>query len=155
MLDAGLRSQEACFLPWDQVDRAAGLIRVHGKGAFDRVVPVTFPVIRQLEIDRGPGPWLVPNSRDPQAHISTSRIRQILRALGDELDMHLHPHKLRHTYATTLLNVGMNLRDVQLLMGHANLSTTAIYLHVDPRDLAARLRLRLASPAQLKLELIA
>ena len=150
-LDAGLRAGEMVTLTWHDIDAAAGLIYVRfGKGGFSRTVPVTFPVMRQLIADRAPF-WVLSHERHPDRAIGTRAIQLALTHIGTALGIHLHPHKLRHTYATTLMRAGMSLRDVQLLLGHASLATTAIYTHVDEEDLAARLRLRMASPAQPEL----
>lgn len=134
---AGLRVAELCSLDRGSVDLARGLVRVVGKGNKERVVPLHG---RGLEAVRA---WLEDGREEaaradspPDAlflnrrgrRLGTRDVRRILerRVAGG----HLHPHALRHTYATHLLEGGADLRVVQELLGHANLTTTQVYTHV-------------------------
>lgn len=155
MLDAGLRAAETCALLWEDIDLPQALLRVHGKGARDRIVPVTYEVMHRLRADRGPADQLVWHTRRrPPSGITTRALHNIVVRAGDDLGFHLHCHMLRHTYATDLMRASVNLRDIQSLLGHASLATTAIYTHVEPTELAARLRRALANPPQLTLRLL-
>lgn len=154
MLDAGLRVSEACALRWDQVDTAAAtLIIRQGKGGKDRVVPIEYDVMHQLQRDRATGPWLL----YPRCHQERPTTRRTIEAafarIGHELDIRLHPHRLRHTYACELIAAGVGIYDVSLLLGHNSVSTTAIYLHVQPDELADRVRSALAGRCTRQLRL--
>jgi integrase/recombinase XerC len=134
---AGLRIAELCDLTWAGVDMAGGLIRVRGKGSKERVVPCGDFAIRCLR--NSISLREVPPQR--QDHVLTGergkplRPREFQHRLKTYLDVaglphDLTPHKVRHSFATHLLNRGADLRTVQELLGHASLSTTQIYTHV-------------------------
>lgn len=134
---AGLRVSELCSLTTDRIDAASGTLRVLGKGKKERIVPLHETALRTL--DR----WM--NEGRPQVHapgtdaavvfvnrrgrpLGTRDVRRILdNRVGSG---HLHPHALRHTFATHLLEGGADLRVVQELLGHESLTTTQIYTHV-------------------------
>ncbi len=116
-----------------------GLLRVRGKGNKQRIVLVGRPAARALkrylrkgrpELASGPQEALFLN-RDGE-RLSTRAVQTIVRkaALAAGLDRRTHPHLLRHTFATHMLDGGADLRVVQELMGHASANTTQIYLHV-------------------------
>lgn len=152
MLDAGLRVSEAVGLPWANVRQGTGeIVVVRGKGQRDRVVPCTWPMLRDLQAGRHHGtPWVCWSLTRPAHHITRSRAAQICTALGQQVGLPgLHPHQLRHTYATGLLRAGLDLLDIQALLGHSDLATTAIYLHVERSALGQRLRSALLPEAQL------
>ena len=67
--------------------------------------------------------------------IGVRQIARIISTVGERAGLKSHCHKLRHSYATTLLNDGVGIRDIQELMGHASIRTTAFYLHYSPADL--------------------
>lgn len=145
MLDAGLRASEACALRWRDIDLGGGLLRVQdGKGHRPRVVPLTRAHAAALARDRHPAATpadpVIHHLADHTRPIRRCRLMQIVNAIGPALGRHVHPHMLRHTYACQLLRAGLSLVDIQQCLGHSNVSTTAIYLHVEPMDLAARLR---------------
>ncbi len=134
---AGLRVSELCGLDLGSVDYAQGLVRVLGKGRKERLVPLHR---RALEAVRA---WVddaredVARAESPEGALFLNRrarrlgprdVRRILdrRVAGG----HVHPHALRHTYATHLVEGGADLRVVQELLGHENLTTTQIYTHV-------------------------
>jgi len=132
----GLRVSELIALRLSQVDRAAGLVRVIGKGDKERLVPFGDVAADSLEawLDARPvelaTPFLFPG-RGGKAMSRQNfwlRIRQYAELAG------IHPlpspHTLRHAFATHLLNHGADLRAVQMLLGHANITTTEIYTHV-------------------------
>ena len=129
---AGLRSAEAVGLDLADVDFEQELVRVRGKGGKERVVPLgeeaAHLVARYLrearpELARGAEDALFLSVRGKR--LDTSTLRRLLP----------HPHRLRHSFATHLLEGGADLRTIQELLGHSSLSTTQIYSHVDARRL--------------------
>jgi len=132
----GLRVSELVALNYDAVDFGSGTARVLGKGRKERICPlgrVAMAVLTKFRDNyaRATGP-ADPVLVTPKHERLTVRAVQLLvkryLALAD-LPMDLSPHKLRHSYATHLLNAGADLRAVQELLGHANLATTQIYTH--------------------------
>jgi site-specific recombinase XerD len=132
LYSAGLRSQEAVSLDLRDVDFEREVVHVHGKGNKERVVPLgeeaALYLARYLRSGR---PELATGANDAVflsargRRLDTSTVRRLLR----------HPHRLRHAFATHLLEGGADLRVIQELLGHASLSTTQIYSHVDARRL--------------------
>jgi site-specific recombinase XerD len=130
---AGLRSAEAVGLDLGDVDFEQELVHVrHGKGGKDRVVPLGEEAQH----------WLARYLRDARPELATgANDAFFLSARGRRLDTSTlrrvtpHPHRLRHAFATHLLDGGADLRTIQELLGHSSLSTTQIYSHVDPRHL--------------------
>jgi len=129
---AGLRSQEAVDLDLGDVDFEQELVRIHGKGAKERIVPLgeeaAHRLARYLEdarpsLARGAENALFLSARGRR--LDTSTLRRLLP----------HPHRLRHAFATHLLEGGADLRTIQELLGHSSLSTTQVYSHVDGRRL--------------------
>jgi site-specific recombinase XerD len=138
---AGLRVAELCGLDLDDVDLAGRLVTVTGKGDKQRRVPIhdacAAAVVAWLGDPRAsmltehsPAAALFVNSRG-------SRLgpRDVRRVLAKRSGRPLGPHALRHTYATHLLEGGADLRVVQELLGHANLTTTQVYTHVSKERL--------------------
>ena len=132
LYSAGLRSAEAVGLDLADVDFEREAVHVHGKGGKERVVPLgeeaAHHVARYLrdgrpELARGAVDALFLSVRGRR--LDTSTVRRLLR----------HPHRLRHAFATHLLEGGADLRVIQELLGHSSLSTTQIYSHVDARRL--------------------
>jgi len=135
---AGLRVSECCGLRLSDCDLPRGFVTVLGKGAKIRRVPLGEPALDALrayladarpELARDDSPDVVFLNRRGGA-LGTRDVRRILAAfpLGD--GRQLHPHALRHAYATHLLEGGADLRVVQELLGHADLATTQIYTHL-------------------------
>ncbi len=139
---SGLRLAELVGLNLDQLDLPAGLVQVHGKGNKARVLPVGRKAREALEA------WLpqraLSNPPDGAVFVSQqgrrlgSRAVQLrVRQAGvRELGQHLHPHMLRHSFASHLLESSQDLRSVQELLGHADIGTTQIYTHLDFQHLA-------------------
>ena len=132
LYSAGLRSRELIDLDLGDVDFDQETIHVHGKGGKERVIPLgeeaSYWVARYLR-----------EARPVLARESETAI--FLSARGKRLDtsalrrLFPHPHRLRHAFATHLLEGGADLRTIQDLLGHSSLSTTQIYSHVDARRL--------------------
>ena len=146
---AGLRVSELVSLPLSGVDRRAGWLRVRGKGRKERLVPLGEPALEALDAylaDARPQLARVTARRSEAVFLSRRgsamtrqnfflRLRELARRAGIPSDR-VSPHVLRHAFATDLLEGGADLRAVQTLLGHADLSTTQIYTHVS----RARLR---------------
>jgi len=135
---SGLRVSELVSLDLEQVNFITKEIRVWGKGAKERVVLMGKPAAEALlhYIQQG-RPKLV-GSRSSQAlflnqyggRLPARRVQKILEKYSRHIDKKVHPHLLRHTFATHLLDGGADLRVVQELLGHAQLASTQIYTHV-------------------------
>lgn len=142
----GLRVSEASGLDIDRYDRGAGVLRVIGKGRRERVVPLPDSVAAVIDAwltvrdELAPQPGveaLFVNNRG--GRLGPRGIQKILtaRAAAGGLPEGLHPHALRHSYATHLMQGGADLRVIQELLGHAGLSTTQRYTHLDLGRLTA------------------
>jgi integrase/recombinase XerD len=140
---AGLRVSEAVALERAGVDLQARLVRVVGKGGKERVVPVGRHAAEALRLylargrpflDRRHRPELFLNAKG--GPLTRSGAFLILRRLAEKAGLdpaRVHPHLLRHSFATHLLEGGADLRSVQEMLGHADLSTTELYTHVSDR----------------------
>jgi site-specific recombinase XerD len=135
----GLRISELCGLRAEDIDFSGQQVRVPGKGRKERMVPIGETALRSISrywqlLPRPPMPeepafLRSRESTDPvPARTLQGRLKKHLAAAG--LDPRLTPHKLRHSYATHLLDAGADLRSVQELLGHARLGTTQVYTHV-------------------------
>jgi site-specific recombinase XerD len=129
---AGLRSQEAVGLDLADVDFDAESVHVRGKGGKDRVVPLGEEAAYRVGVYLRDGrPQLVTGAENALfvsargRRLDTSTLRRLVP----------HPHRLRHAFATHLLEGGADLRVIQELLGHSSLSTTQVYSHVDGRRL--------------------
>ena len=138
---SGLRVGELASLTRDRVDERRMLIRVLGKGSRERVVPLgqrALAALRRFWTVAGgeprPGDALLRGrSGGVSARTLERDVQSLLARLGPNAAT--HPHALRHSFATHLLDAGANLRAVQELLGHQNLRTTQIYTHVTRRRL--------------------
>ena len=135
----GLRVTELVSLRLDQISLLQGVVRVIGKGNKERLVPLGEPAVEAIETFVKAGrPELLkhssdvvfPSSRGTMMTRQTFWYRIKFYATVAGIKVHLSPHTLRHAFATHLLNYGADLRVVQLLLGHSDLSTTQIYTHV-------------------------
>ena len=138
----GLRGGEVIALRPDDIDSGAGLVHVRrGKGSKPRRVMLSRWLLHDLRdywrAARPTGPWLFPG-RVPDQHISARAVQNALSLAAEDAGIRrrITPHVLRHAFATGLLDAGVDLRTIQQLLGHADLSTTSLYLHVS----TARLR---------------
>jgi integrase/recombinase XerC len=145
---AGLRVGELVGLDLPDVDLGQRLLRVRGKGRKTRVVPFGRRAVHALRAylpERGR--WLAGHGGEEQplfvnqrgGRITDRSVRRILDAavLRTAAIHRLHPHALRHAFATHLLEAGMDLRAIQELLGHSTLATTQVYTHVDLAHLTA------------------
>lgn len=141
---SGLRASELVSLPLHAVQRDAPFLTITGKGGMTRLVPVGARALEAV------GRWLamrpeVPASRylfpsGKSGHLSRVRLFQLLKALAGRAGLDpaaISPHVLRHAFATHLLEGGADLRVLQTLLGHADITTTQIYTHVDSARLVA------------------
>ena len=136
----GLRVSELIGLTMSQVNQRQGVVRTFGKGSKERLVPVGETALQWLEIylrkarpellPPGASDVLFPSRRGRQMTRQTfwHRITHYAKRAG--ISYSVSPHLLRHAFATHLLNHGADLRVVQLLLGHSDLSTTQIYTHI-------------------------
>ncbi len=142
----GLRVSELVSLPLTAPSRDGAALIVRGKGDRERLVPLTGPatgaltaylMVREQFLPRrragsAASPWLFP-SRSRQGHLTRARFAQILKELAAAAGLdpaRVSPHVLRHSFASHLLARGADLRSLQQMLGHADISTTQIYTHV-------------------------
>ncbi len=145
LYSTGLRVGELTALDWDDLDQDARTLRVVGKGGKERMVPyggpaaealrlweVDWPAVRSLAGDASPKdrPLLLHHRG---GRLSSRSVRRVLDrwVQHTSIAQGIHPHTLRHTFATHLLEGGADLRSIQELLGHSSLSTTQRYTHVD------------------------
>ena len=138
---SGLRLSELCGLRWRALDLADGLVTVTGKGGKTRVVPVGSHARTALQAWRDesrPGPDAPVFPGRAGAPINPRTVQLRLRALAQQqgLFKRVHPHLLRHSFASHVLESSGDLRGVQELLGHADIATTQIYTHLDFQHLA-------------------
>lgn len=135
MYATGLRVSEVVQLKASDIDSSRNVIRVRGgKGNKDRQVMLSAKLLELLRCYwrwRKPKEWLFPGKKPGQPVTTCSVFRACQKAAKlAGITKSIHPHSLRHAFATHLLEAGVDLRTIQVLMGHSNLSTTARYLHV-------------------------
>ena len=137
----GLRVSELVGLPLSAVRGEERFLAVSGKGGRERLVPLSdaaraaidaYLPLRSLRLGDHVSPWLFP-SRGRQGHLTRHRFAQLLKDLAVSAGLdptRVSPHTLRHAFASHLLANGADLRAVQQMLGHADISTTQIYTHV-------------------------
>ncbi len=147
MVGTGMRVGELCKLGIDDLSPDCAVVRIHGKGARERVAYITDPSLRG-DLHR-----LIQQRRKSQlstgalfvnrhgAPLRPQSVRSKLRRLAKEagLQRRVTPHMLRHTAATLLIETGVDIRFVQRLLGHSSIATTEIYTHVSDQALRATL----------------
>jgi integrase/recombinase XerC len=141
---AGLRVSELCSLTLSSIDWRQGVVRVVGKGNKERVVPLHQSAVDVVVHWRDQGRASTMNATSPVDALFFNRRgvqispRDVRRMLDRRVTLgHVHPHALRHTFATHLLEGGADLRVVQELLGHESLTTTQLYTHVSKARLQA------------------
>lgn len=130
----GMRSDEALSLKPEHVDSSRLVIRIKGKGNKMREVPISIVLIEQLRFyyrHYQPAVYLFEGKKKGEKY-SPSSFKKIVdnaaKAVG--ISKRVHPHMLRHSFATHMLERGVNLKRLQLLMGHSSIKTTSGYLHL-------------------------
>lgn len=142
LYSSGLRLAELVGLDLIDLALSDGLVRVVGKGSKERIVPVGQKAVRALTDWLLVRPQLAKDEHavfvgEKGARINPSVVRARIRELGNqELGQHVHPHMLRHSFATHVLESSQDLRAVQEMLGHANISTTQIYTQLNFQHLA-------------------
>lgn len=138
---AGPRVSELCDLKVENVDLGGAMLAIiEGKGSKDRTIPFGSKlrvVLREWIGERTSG-WLFPGPNGKR--LSPRTFQERLAALAKAAKINVkkgHPHSLRHGFACSLLHKGADLKEIQELLGHANLATTEIYLHTLPERLRA------------------
>ena len=135
MYAAGPRVSEVANLKVEDIDSGRGILWIRGgKGRKDRrtlLPPRLLELLRVYWLWEHPKDWLFPGEK-PGSHISRESIFSACQKAGQDagISKAVHPHSLRHAFATHLLEAGVDLRTIQVLLGHAHLETTARYLHV-------------------------
>jgi integrase/recombinase XerD len=134
MYACGLRISEATTLEIGAIDRANLVLRIVGKGNKERLAPLPQPVLDELSrlwLTHHNRRWLFPNHRgdaplNPRALERTCRVAAAAAGIRRDVT----PHTLRHSYATRLIENGVDIRIVQILLGHTRIATTTIYTHL-------------------------
>ena len=138
---SGLRLSEVCALKWADLDFAQGLVTVLGKGSKQRIVPVgsharnALAALRE-EAAGQPGDFVFPGRGGAQISSRAVQLRMKKLAAQRGVYKRVHPHLLRHSFASHMLESSGDLRGVQELLGHADIATTQIYTHLDFQHLA-------------------
>ncbi|MEI6279773.1 MAG: site-specific tyrosine recombinase [Verrucomicrobiae bacterium] len=150
LYSSGLRVSELCAARLENLDLDAGFIRVTGKGARTRLVPVGAPAASAIRQYLGSArPPLVRRWTGAEIFLSvrgkkltSQRIWQLIKqyAARAGIETNVYPHLMRHSFATHLLGGGADLRIIQELLGHSDISTTQIYTHVEKSGLRAVLK---------------
>lgn len=143
---SGLRLSELAYARLGSLDRGARLITVLGKGRKERILPIgskadaalsEWLALRPQFVNAESGGWLFLSQRGTRLSERSIQLRLAHQAKRLGLPQHLHPHMLRHSFASHLLESSHDLRAVQELLGHANIGTTQIYTHLDYQHLAS------------------
>ncbi|MFQ3574562.1 MAG: site-specific tyrosine recombinase XerD [Thermodesulfovibrionales bacterium] len=138
MYSSGLRVSEIVTIKIDDVNLDGGFLRITGKGSKERVVPMNRRAIDKIRayisgqrletLRQKTSPYLFLSNRGEP--MTRQRFWQALKALGKTAGLNLTPHSIRHSFATHLLEGGADLRSVQKMLGHSDISTTQIYTKV-------------------------
>ncbi len=138
---SGLRLSEVCALKWSDLDFGQGMVTVLGKGSKQRVVPVGSHARNALQEWRAesggePAGFVFPGRGGRQISSRAVQLRMKQVAMQRGVFKRVHPHLLRHSFASHMLESSGDLRGVQELLGHADIATTQIYTHLDFQHLA-------------------
>tara|TARA_B100000700_G_scaffold213087_1_gene234315 strand:- start:475 stop:1392 length:918 start_codon:yes stop_codon:yes gene_type:complete len=139
----GIRISELVEMKLSSIYEDKNFLLVSGKGNKERLVPISIKTRETLDkyltirdnfiSDKNNSIWLFPSKQSSIGHITRQRFNQLLNELNLHADLgikRISPHKLRHAFATHLLENGMDLRSLQQILGHSDISTTQIYTHV-------------------------
>ncbi len=153
MYATGLRVSELVGLPVNAVNYNRGLVTVIGKGSKERVVPIAEKALSCLQDyadlrnefikKNSNSPWLFPSLTATSGHLTRDAFFKDLKKLAVDCGIsptRVSPHVLRHSFATHLLNNDADLRSVQKMLGHENISTTEIYTHITSTKLGDTVR---------------
>jgi integrase/recombinase XerD len=143
MINTGLRAAEVRELRHRNIDWERGRMKVRGKGGKDRVLGINAHDLALLKnLPSGNPSGTLFTSLDGQKPICGRWLREMVPRLAAQagIDKRIHPHTLRHTFATNLLRQEKNLFSVMKALGHVNLSTTQIYLHLEDEELEAAMK---------------
>jgi len=143
LYSSGLRVSELVTLKLDDINVEAGFVKVLGKGSKERIVPVTTGTVQKLKgYINNQRQEILKNRRSPYLFVTRrgkpmtrQRLWQTIRAIGRKLGIKLSPHTMRHSFATHLLEGGADLRSLQKMLGHVDISTTQIYTKVTAKRL--------------------
>ncbi|PLJ77832.1 site-specific tyrosine recombinase/integron integrase [Infirmifilum sp. SLHALR2] len=134
LFTTGLRVAELVNIRKTDIDLERRTVRVKGKGAKERYVyfPQSVAELLAAYLSSNDSEWLFPSSKDPSSHIHYTTVERVLKRLARKagLSRKVTPHLLRHTFATLSLASGLDVREIQELLGHSNLNTTQVYAHV-------------------------
>ncbi len=153
MYSSGLRVSELVSLTEDAINYDLKQILIYGKGSKERIVPIYSEVIediweylhsREDYIGPRPNKWLFPSLTSSSGHITRDGFFKNLKKLallsGVSTEK-VHPHVLRHSFATHLVNKGADLRSVQQMLGHEHIGTTEIYTHITTEKLVEEMKM--------------
>jgi len=138
MYSSGLRVSEIISIKVNDLNFEGGFLRVMGKGSKERVVPMNHRAVEKIKrYMQELRPDLLKNRQSPYLFLTNrgmpmtrQRFWQALKKFGDKVGLELTPHTIRHSFATHILEGGADLRSVQKMLGHADISTTQIYTKV-------------------------
>ncbi len=143
LYSTGIRVSELIQLKMSSLHEKENFILINGKGNKERLVPVdkrtllsinNYLRIRKVFMNKKINEkWLFPSKTSSQGHVTRQRFNQLLKNLGCKANISskfISPHKLRHAFASHLLANGLDLRSLQMLLGHEDISTTQIYTHI-------------------------
>ena len=154
MFSSGLRVSELISLMDNSINYELKQITIKGKGAKERIVPLSKEVIfdineyseyRNYFLGKKDTHWLFPSLRSSSGHITRDAFFKNLKRLSAEVGLSpckVHPHVLRHSFATKLVNKKADLRSIQKMLGHEHIVTTEIYTHITTRQLVEEVRLK-------------
>ena len=154
MYSSGLRVSEVISLPENAINYDLKQVLICGKGSKERIVPVTKEVIKDVMaylksrddfLGNRKSKWLFPSQRALSGHMTRAGFFKNLKKMAAEAGLDatkIHPHVLRHSFATQLVNNSVDLRSIQKMLGHENIVTTEIYTHITTEKLAKEVKQR-------------
>ena len=139
LLITGVRVSELVTIRVSDINIERRSVKVIGKGNKERVVFFAdwlIPLLKRY-LRQNNSEWLFPSEANPDQHVHYVTIERTLQRIAKRagINKHVTPHMLRHTFATLSLASGLDIREIQELLGHSSLSSTQIYTHVDPERL--------------------